>query len=58
MDATDFAEDVRRERVRNLMHFVNDMDKSRGLSFRSIAPEMYDALVNYYGHWDTGTKYA
>jgi hypothetical protein len=58
MDATDFAEDVRRERVRNLMHFVNDMDKSRGLSFRLIAPEMYDALVDYYGYWDTGTKYA
>jgi MoaA/NifB/PqqE/SkfB family radical SAM enzyme len=58
MDATDFSEDLRRERTRNFMHFVNDMDKSRGLSFKAIAPEMHEAFVDYYGHWDTGTRYA
>jgi MoaA/NifB/PqqE/SkfB family radical SAM enzyme len=58
MDTTDFTEDVRRERVRTFMHFVNDMDTSRGLSFRTIAPEIYDAFIGYYGYWDTETKYA
>ena len=58
MDATDFDEALRRERMRNFMHFVNDLDKSRGLSFKAIASEMYDEFISYYGHWDMGTRYA
>jgi sulfatase maturation enzyme AslB (radical SAM superfamily) len=58
MQATDFSDDVRRERVQNFMHFVNDLDKSRGLSFKAVAPEIYDGLVAYFGSWDNGTQYA
>ena len=58
MDATDISDDVRRAHTRNFMQFVNDMDKSRKLSFKSIAPEIYDDIISYYGHWETGTRYA
>ena len=58
MDATDFSEDLRRERILNFMFFVNDLDKSRRLSFKTAAPELYDDIVAYYGHWDSRTRYA
>jgi organic radical activating enzyme len=58
MEATDFTEELRRERVVNFMHFVNDMDKSRRLSFRAIAPELFEGLVSYYGYWDERTRHA
>jgi len=58
MEATDFSDELRRERVRNFMHFVNDLDKSRGLSFSAIAPEIHRGIIEYCGHWDNGTRYA
>ncbi len=58
MDATDFAEHDRRERIVNFMHFINDMDASRRLSFRQTAPAIHDALVAELGHWVEGTRYA
>jgi hypothetical protein len=58
MDTTDFAEADRRERIVNFMHFVNDMDTSRRLSFRQIAPTIHDALAAEIGHWVEGTRYA
>jgi sulfatase maturation enzyme AslB (radical SAM superfamily) len=58
MDSTDISDEQRRERTLGFMHFVNDMDKSRRLSFKSMAPELYDAVVDYYGHWDSETRYA
>jgi sulfatase maturation enzyme AslB (radical SAM superfamily) len=58
IDATDFSEEVRRERIKGFMHFINDMDKSRRLSFKTAAPELYDDVVAYAGGWDSSTRYA
>lgn len=58
MEATDFPDEVRRECVRSFMCFVNDLDKSRGLSFKAIAPEIHQGMIKYYGHWDDETRYA
>jgi sulfatase maturation enzyme AslB (radical SAM superfamily) len=58
MDATAFPEELRRERALNFMHFINDMDKSRQLSFRTTAPEIYGAIAAEFGHWDNRTRYA
>jgi organic radical activating enzyme len=58
MEATDFSDELRRERVRNFMQFINDLDKSRALSFKAIAPEIFDGMVAYYGTWDSSTRYA
>jgi MoaA/NifB/PqqE/SkfB family radical SAM enzyme len=58
MHATDISDEERRNRIVGFMQFVNDMDASRQLSFKSIAPEIFDAIVVYAGHWDERTKYA
>ena len=58
MDSTDFSDEERRWRIANFMQFVNDMDASRRLSFRSIAPEIHDAVAAYAGGWDMRTRYA
>ena len=58
MDTTDFGDADRRERIVNFMHFINDMDKSRRLSFRLIAPAIHEALAAEIGHWVEGTRYA
>jgi hypothetical protein len=58
MDATDITDEERRDRMTNFMHFVNDMDKSRRLSFRSIAPDLVETIVQYFGHWELETRYA
>jgi hypothetical protein len=58
MAATDISEEQRRERTLNFMHFVNDLDKSRRSSFKAIAPDLFDVLVDYYGRWDGETRYA
>ncbi len=58
MDSTDISEPQRRERIVNFMHFVNDLDKSRRLSFKATAPDLYDAIVSYHGHWNGETRYA
>jgi organic radical activating enzyme len=58
MDATDISEEMRRDRISNFMHFVNDLDKSRRLSFKTMVPEIYDAIVAHAGHWDTETHHA
>jgi sulfatase maturation enzyme AslB (radical SAM superfamily) len=58
MEATDFSDELRRERVRSFMHFVNDLDKSRGLNFKVIAPEIHRGIIAYYGHWDNEIQYA
>jgi len=58
MVATDFSDGERRNRIVNFMHFVNDMDRSRHLSFKKIAPEIHDAVTAYFGSWDGGTRYA
>ena len=58
MDAADFSEELRKERIINFMHFINDLDKSRTLSFKVIRPDIYHAIVAYYGHWDMSTRYA
>jgi MoaA/NifB/PqqE/SkfB family radical SAM enzyme len=58
MDAADFSDETRRERIRSFMHFINDMDASRGLSFSRVAPDVYNAVVSYAGYWDGSTRYA
>jgi sulfatase maturation enzyme AslB (radical SAM superfamily) len=58
MDATEFAEADRRARSINFMHFVNDMDTSRRLSFRQLAPAIHDALGAEIGHWAEETRFA
>jgi sulfatase maturation enzyme AslB (radical SAM superfamily) len=58
MDTTDFAEADRRERIVNFMQFINDMDASRRLSFRQVAPAIQEALVAEIGHWVEETRYA
>jgi MoaA/NifB/PqqE/SkfB family radical SAM enzyme len=58
MDADDFSDEVRRERIRSFMHFINDMDASRGLSFRRVAPDVYNAVVAYAGFWDGSRRHA
>jgi sulfatase maturation enzyme AslB (radical SAM superfamily) len=58
MDATDISEVERRDRVVNFMQFVNDLDRSRRLSFRDTAREIYDGIVAYAGNWDERTRYA
>lgn len=57
-DATDFSDEVRRERLLNFMHFVNDLDKSRGLSFKAVSPELYNGVVAYAGCWDSRNRHA
>jgi MoaA/NifB/PqqE/SkfB family radical SAM enzyme len=58
MDATDISDADRRERTVNFMHFINDLDKSRGLSFKAAAPDLYDDIVAYHGSWNGETRYA
>jgi MoaA/NifB/PqqE/SkfB family radical SAM enzyme len=58
MDATDFSDTGRRERIKNFMAFVNDLDYSRRLSYRRIAPEIYDGVIAYAGEWDERRRYA
>jgi MoaA/NifB/PqqE/SkfB family radical SAM enzyme len=58
MQATDISDEERRNRIVDFMRFVNDMDASRQLSFKSIAPETFDAVAAYAGRWDERTKYA
>src|SRR5262249_23187623 len=58
MESTDFSDQERRQRVVNFMHFVNDLDASRRLSFRSVAPEVHDAVAAYAGGWDPATRHA
>jgi len=56
--ATDFSEQQRRERVISFMHFINDLDSSRKLSFRKIAPDIHDAMSAYLGSWHEEKRYA
>src|SRR5262249_15370446 len=58
MEAVDMSDAERRRRIVNFMHFVNDLDASRRLSFKSIAPDIYDAVAAYAGGWDVRTRYA
>jgi MoaA/NifB/PqqE/SkfB family radical SAM enzyme len=58
MEATDFSEELRKERLLNFMQFVNDLDVSRGQSFKKIAPEIHDAIVDHCGEWHAGTRFA
>lgn len=57
MDTDDFSEDVRRKHAQGFMQFVNDMDASRGLSFRAIAPEIHEVIAAYCGKWDERRRY-
>jgi MoaA/NifB/PqqE/SkfB family radical SAM enzyme len=56
--ATDFSEQQRSERAINFMHFINDLDSSRKLSFRTIAPDIHDAMSSYLGGWHEETRHA
>jgi hypothetical protein len=58
MAATDFSDAERRPRIRDFMRFVNDLDASRGLSYKAIAPEIHAAATAFLGYWDTATRYA
>ena len=58
MDANDIPDEERRKRIVNFMQFVNDIDASRRLSFKSIAPDIFDAVDSYVGGWNVGTRYA
>ena len=58
MDANDFSDHERRQRVVNFMAFVNDMDRSRRLSFKAIGGDTHAAIVAYLGEWDTRTRFA
>jgi len=56
--ATDFSEQQRRERAISFMQFINDLDSSRKLSFRKIAPDIHDAMSAYLGGWHEEKRYA
>jgi hypothetical protein len=58
MDDTDFTEEQRRERIIGFMQFVNDMDKTRRLSFKTAFPDLYASILAHHGSWDTHTRYA
>jgi len=57
IDTEDFSEDVRRQYITGFMRFVNDLDASRGLSFRSVAPEIHEAVSAHCGGWDESYRY-
>jgi sulfatase maturation enzyme AslB (radical SAM superfamily) len=57
MDESDFDDTERREKMPGLMQFINDMDRSRRLSFRDISPDTVTFLVDYLGAWDERSRY-
>lgn len=57
-DETDFTEEQRQTSAKGFMHFVNDMDRSRGLSFKTAAPEVYSSIADYHGGWDESCRHA
>lgn len=58
LQSIDIREPQYREAVSNLMRFVNDMDASRGLNFRSIMPEVYDDYIAEFGEWLNERRFA
>jgi sulfatase maturation enzyme AslB (radical SAM superfamily) len=57
MDESDFDDTERREKMPGLMQFINDIDRSRQLSFRNACPDTIRFLTEYYGSWDDRTRY-
>jgi sulfatase maturation enzyme AslB (radical SAM superfamily) len=55
--SVDISDEEHHEAVRNLMRFTNDMDLSRNLSFRSVAPDVVKAYENEFGAWLAETKF-
>lgn len=58
IDAIDITEAERRERIVGFMQFVNDMDRSRRLSLRILAPALHQAVAEYCGGWDESLRFA
>jgi hypothetical protein len=44
--------------IRDFMSFTNDLDATRSQSFSASCPELFRALVDYYGPWDSSRRYA
>lgn len=49
--SVDISEAAHRDAVLNLMRFTNDMDASRGLSFRSIMPQLHADYCAEFEEW-------
>jgi MoaA/NifB/PqqE/SkfB family radical SAM enzyme len=58
IDAEDFSDEARRDSATGLMQFVNDMDRSRRLSYRTVAPQTCAAIADYAGGWDERGRYS
>lgn len=58
IDIEDFSDEIRRVHIAGFMQFVNDMDTSRGLSFRAVAPEIHETVAAYCGSWDESRRFA
>jgi MoaA/NifB/PqqE/SkfB family radical SAM enzyme len=58
MGATDFTDEQRRIAIVGLMQFVNDLDRSRGISFAKVAPEIIAGVISYHGGWDPALRHS
>lgn len=58
MRTVNIADPTHAAGVRNFMRFTNDMDASRGLSFKSIQPRVYAAFCQEFGGWDPETRFS
>jgi MoaA/NifB/PqqE/SkfB family radical SAM enzyme len=58
LKSVDITSPLYRERVLDLMRFTNDMDASRGTTFRAIQPQVYDDFVAEFGGWIQENRHA
>lgn len=58
IEATSFDEKTLAHKLLRFMQFTNDMDVSRGTSFRDTCPETYAAMTEAYGPWNPAPRYA
>jgi MoaA/NifB/PqqE/SkfB family radical SAM enzyme len=57
IEADDYNDDTRHQAITGLMQFINDMDRSRSLSLKSVAPETWNAVAKYTGGWDERCRF-
>ena len=58
LNSIDISAPEHRASVQQVMFFINDMDASRGLSFREIQPQLYEEYVAECGAWAKGLRFA
>jgi MoaA/NifB/PqqE/SkfB family radical SAM enzyme len=52
------SEHIYRRSIRDFNTFTNDLDKSRGQSFRDVCPELYELIVSDGHSWNDRLRYA